>query len=447
MELITRIGQLLLSLMLLVLLHELGHFIAARIFKTRVEKFYLFFNPWFSLYKKKKGQTEYGIGWLPLGGYVKIAGMIDESMDKKQMQKPAQPDEFRSKKTWQRLIIILAGIFVNIVLAILINIGIVYTWGETFLPSKNITHGLVYSPIAKETGFQDGDKIVKINDKEIQRYANILPTLLAQKPRTVEVLRAGVPHTITIKENFIKSILAESSKDFNPQPIFIPRQLFAPIVIEQIVSKSPAANSRLQEEDKLIAIDDNKFQYYDEFEKYLKTHCNKEITLTIKRNNSLQNIPLQMGEKPMIGIKIKKEGREFLKFEKLHYTFLESISVGYKRTISMLSNYIGSLSHVFSKEGANALGGIGTMAQLFPTYWDWQVFWGITSFLSIILAFINILPIPGLDGGHAIFIIYEMISGRKPGLRFMEVVQTIGILFLISLMIFANGNDLFKSFR
>lgn len=447
MELLTRIGQLLLSLLLLVSLHELGHFVAARLFGTRVEKFYLFFNPWFSLFKFKKGNTEYGLGWLPLGGYVKIAGMIDESMDREQMRQEAKPDEFRSKKTWQRLIIILAGVFVNLVLACLISIGSVYTWGESYLPNESLTHGVVCSEIAKNAGFQNGDKILTLDGKEIERFSSIVPTILTEKIAKVEVLRNGENKIIKLDEGFTKAILASSSKDFSPEPIFSPRFLFAPFVVKQVAENSAASKSEIKTNDEILKINGIAFKYYNDFQDYLKKNVNKNITLTISRNGTVEEIPFQMGEKPIMGIALKVEGRSSLKFKQHEFGFSESISVGLQRIYSMLKSYIGGLGLMFSKEGASSIGGIGSMAQLFPTYWSWQVFWSITSFLSIMFAFLNILPIPGLDGGHAIFIIYEMISGRKPGLRFMEIVQTIGILFLISLIIFANGNDLFRFLR
>lgn len=447
MELFTRIGQLLLSLVLLVALHELGHFIAARYFKTRVEKFYLFFNPWFSLFKIKKGNTEYGLGWLPLGGYVKIAGMIDESMDKEQMKEAPKPDEFRSKKTWQRLIIILAGVFVNLILACIISIGSVYTWGETYLPNESLSHGIVCNSVAQEAGFLNGDKIIEIDGDKIERFSDIMKTIYTGNAKRVLVNRKGENIIISLKKDFIKSLLANSSSSFKVENIFAPRYLFAPFVIEKVMPNTAASKSNLRVGDEILKINNISFRYYDEFQKYLQACVNKHISLEISRNGNTQTVDFQMEASPIMGIALSLTGREQLKLNQKQFSLTESIPMGLKRAYAMLENYIGGMGLIFSKEGAKHIGGIGTMAHLFPTYWNWQIFWNITSFLSLMFAFLNILPIPGLDGGHAIFIIYEMLSGKKPSLKFMEVVQTIGVLFLISLIIFANGNDLFRFFN
>lgn len=447
MELLIRIGQLLLSLSLLVLLHEMGHFFAAKLFKTRVDKFYLFFNPWFSLFKVKKGETEYGIGWLPLGGYVKIAGMIDESMDREQMKKPPQPDEFRSKKTWQRLIIILAGVLVNFVLAYFIYTGISYKWGETYLPNESLKNGIVVDSIAYNIGLRNGDKILTIDGEKPERFGTIVPNLIMNKSKTITVLRSSDTLKINIPETFQRNALAASSKSFDVAPFIVPRLSFAPFYLANVRAESPAAAAGLQKGDEILTINGNSFAYYDEFQNYLKKHTNNTISIEIRRNNQVKNLSLNLGKEPILGVYIDATRREGLQLKQHTYSFKESFVAGWHQLIKTTDLHVSSLKLIFTKEGANAVGGLGTMSQIFPTYWSWQNFWRITAMLSVMFAFLNVLPIPGLDGGHAIFILYEMVTRRKPNQRFMEIVQTIGVLFLIMLIIFVNVNDVLKFLR
>lgn len=444
MELLIRIGQLLLSLSLLVLLHELGHFLAAKYFKTRVDKFYLFFNPWFSLFKVKKGETEYGIGWLPLGGYVKIGGMIDESMDTVQMQMLPKADEFRSKPTWQRLIIILAGVIVNFVLAYFIYVGISYKWGETYLPNANLKYGITVDSMAYDIGLRNGDKILAIDGKTPERFHAIMPEMIMNDSKTIQVLRQTDTVNLQIPASFRKGILNASSKSFDTPSLFEPRVKFAPFYIAKVNEKSPAQLAGLQKGDKIVAIDGNKFEFYDEFQIYLKKHTRQDLKAQILRDGATQELNISIGEKPILGVYVDGKGRENLQLKQHKYNFGESFSAGWEQFKRTLQMQIDSFKLMFTKEGASSLGGLGTMSQIFPTFWSWQNFWRITAMLSIMFAFLNVLPIPGLDGGHAIFILYEMITGRKPPQRFMEIVQTIGILFLISLIVFVNVNDIFK---
>lgn len=448
MELIIRIGQLLLSLSLLVLLHEMGHFFAAKFFKTRVDKFYLFFNPWFSLFKIKKGETEYGIGWLPLGGYVKIAGMIDESMDKEQMKKAPQPDEFRSKPSWQRLIIILAGVIVNFVLAYFIYVGVSYKWGETYLPNENLKHGIVVDSMAYNLGLRDGDKILTVDGKKPKQFYSIVPHIIMNSSRNIEVLRNSDTIAIHIPESFQKKVLEISSQSFSSTPSLIgPRMLFGPFIIAKVSPKSPAEAAGLQKGDEIHTIDGIKFKYYHKFQNYLKAHKNTKVEVALTRNNKRQNIELQLGEEGMLGVYADAEKRETLQLKRENYDFKTSLVAGWQQLAKALDLQINSLKLIFTKEGASSVGGLGTMSQIFPTYWSWQNFWRITAMLSIMFAFLNVLPIPGLDGGHAIFILYELITRRKPNQRFMEIVQIVGVLFLITLIIFVNVNDVFRFLR
>lgn len=447
MEILIRIGQLLLSLTLLVLLHEMGHFLTAKFFKTRVDKFYLFFNPWFSLFKIKKGETEYGIGWLPLGGYVKIAGMIDESMDKEQMKKPPQADEFRSKPAWQRLIIILAGVLVNFILAYFIYVGISYKWGETYLPNESLKYGVVVDSTTYNIGLRNGDKILAIDGKQPEQFHAILPNMIMNKTRSLSILRGTDTLVLNLPEDFQKELLELSSKSFSMPSLIQPRILFAPFYIAKVKKQSPAELAGLQKGDELLSVDGIRFEFYDEFQRYLKEHCNKQIRLQLNSNNQEKEVLLNLGEKPVLGVYVDSEKREGLQLKQHTYNFKQALVAGWQQLENVLALQVNSLKLIFTKEGANSVGGLGSMSQIFPTYWSWQSFWKITAMLSIMFAFLNVLPIPGLDGGHAVFILYEMITGRKPNQRFMEIVQTIGVLFLITLIIFVNVNDVFKFLR
>lgn len=444
MELLIRIGQLLLSLSLLVLLHELGHFLAAKFFKTRIDKFYLFFNPWFSLFKIKKGETEYGLGWLPLGGYVKIGGMIDESMDVVQMQMLPQTDDFRSKKTWQRLIIILAGVIVNFVLAYFIYVGISYKWGETYLPNESLKYGVVVDKMTAQIGLRNGDKILSVDGKIPENFHTIMPNIIMNNSRSITVLRSTDTLTLPIPTTFQKSVLELSSKSFNIPSLLTPRVRFAPFYVAQVAKKTPAETAGLEVGDEIIAIDGTKFEFYDEFQNYLKERINNRVILKIIRNNHPTDVAVNIGEAAILGVHVDSEKREILALKQYQYSFIQSFAAGWQQFLETLQLQVNSFKLLFTKEGVSSIGGLGTMAQIFPTFWNWQNFWRITAMFSLMFAFLNILPIPGLDGGHAIFILYEMITGRTPPQRFMEIIQTIGILFLITLIVFVNVNDVFR---
>jgi len=437
--------QFFLSLSILIILHEGGHFLAAKFFGVKVDKFYLFFNPWFSLFKKKIGETEYGIGWLPLGGYVKIAGMIDESMDKDFLNKEPQPMEFRSKPAWQRLIIMLAGVFVNVLLAIAIYIGLAYVVGQQLIPVKSLKDGLeIVNPTLKEIGLKTGDKIIKINGKDI-KYANeIDPKLITAK--TVTVDRNGTEKIIQFPINFIEKLI--NNKDH--------KQLTSirfPFIIENISLDSPNKDI-LKKGDQIIEINGQKTPYYDQIKAILDSNKNKKLSVVILRDNVPVKLDLKVTENGKIGVQLngnyqEAKKRGYLDLVTKKYSFLEAIPVGFKKTKQTFLSYINQLKMIINpKTGAyKGVGGFITIVKIFPNTWDWVRFWTITAFLSIMLAVLNVLPIPALDGGHAMFTIYEMITGRKPNDKFLEYAQIVGFILLLTLVLLVNGNDIFKFFK
>ncbi len=439
------IFQLLLSLSILVVLHELGHFLAAKYFGTKVEKFYLFFNPGFSLFKKKIGETEYGIGWLPLGGYVKIAGMIDESMDKEFLNQEPQPWEFRSKPAWQRLIIMLAGVIVNVLLAIAIYIGLAYTYGEQLVPMESVKGGLeILHPALKETGLKTGDKILKINNEPV-KYANTVDAKIITA-KTVEIERKGDIKTINFPVNFIEKLVDE--KDPKKKGLTMIR---FPFIVEQVASE--ANKGKLQKGDQIIAVNGQQTDYFDEVKPLIEAHKGGTVKATVLRDGQPVEVDLKIDENGKIGVQLNGdlkewEKRGYVKVVNKKYSFLQSIPAGLKRTKETFLSYIDQLKMIFNpKTGAyKGVGGFITIAKIFPDTWDWGRFWTITAFLSIMLAVLNVLPIPALDGGHALFTIYEMITGRKPNEKFLEYAQIAGFVLLLALVLLVNGNDIIKHF-
>ena len=431
--------QLILSLSILVLVHEFGHFIFARIFKVRVEKFYLFFDPWFSLFKfkPKNSDTEYGIGWLPLGGYCKISGMIDESMDKEAMAQPAKPYEFRSKPAGQRLMIMIAGVLFNFLLALFIYSMVLYTWGETYLPLKNMKHGMYYSEAFQEVGFRDGDILLKANNEELDRLDQSSFRKVVEASN-VTVLRDGVETVIPIPEDMMQRFIREGKGFASPDRV--------PMVVKKLSEKdSPAATAGLQPGDSIVSINGQATPLFEDVAKMLDQNKGKDITLGFYRNGMEQSVVIQPDTAGKIGVYLMSKTDLYPTVTRT-YGFFESFPAGVRLGINTLKGYVNDMKYVFTKEGASSLGGFGTIGSIFPTVWDWQVFWMQTAFLSIILAFMNILPIPALDGGHVMFLLYEVIARRKPSDKFLEYAQITGMFLLFALLIYANGNDIFRFF-
>lgn len=444
MEFVIKISQFLLSLSLLIILHELGHFIPAKLFKTRVEKFYLFFDVKFSLFKKKIGDTVYGIGWLPLGGYVKISGMIDESMDTEQMAKEPQPWEFRSKPAWQRLIIMLGGVTVNFVLAVVIYIGMSYFYGDKMLPVENIQDGLlVQSTVANKAGLLTGDNVVAVDGSKIENFSEISEKVLFGKEITIE--RNGQEKTITFPEDFLAQLIDSKEKGFI--------NLRMPFAVVEVPDSSANKNSGLKKGDIIVGLNDYKTKYADQVVTGLDKFKGQEVTATILREGEETTLPLNISSDGKLGLVYAPqstyatlEALNYYKFETKEYGFFEAIPVGLEKTGDKITSYITQFKAIFTPStGAyKGVGGFKAIYDIFPSFWSWQVFWGITAFLSIMLGVLNLLPIPALDGGHVMFLLYEMISGRKPGDKFMEYAQMVGFFLLIALVLFANGNDVYK---
>ena len=431
--------QLILSLSILVLVHEFGHFIFARIFKVRVEKFYLFFDPWFSLFKfkPKNSDTEYGIGCLPLGGYCKISGMIDESMDKEAMAQPAKPYEFRSKPAGQRLMIMIAGVLFNFLLALFIYSMVLYTWGETYLPLKNMKHGMYYSEAFQEVGFRDGDILLKANNEELDRLDQSSFRKVVEASN-VTVLRDGVETVIPIPEDMMQRFMREGKGFASPDRV--------PMVVKKLSEKdSPAATAGLQPGDSIVSINGQATPLFEDVAKMLDQNKGKDITLGFYRGGMEQSVVIQPDTAGKIGVYLMSK-TDLSPTVTRTYGFFESFPAGVRLGINTLKGYVNDMKYVFTKEGASSLGGFGTIGSIFPTVWDWQVFWMQTAFLSIILAFMNILPIPALDGGHVMFLLYEVIARRKPSDKFLEYAQITGMFLLFALLIYANGNDIFRFF-
>ncbi|HZH72447.1 MAG TPA: RIP metalloprotease RseP [Mariniphaga sp.] len=431
-------AQLILSLSILVVLHEFGHFMFARLFNTRVEKFYLFFNPWFSLFKFKKGETEYGVGWLPLGGYVKISGMIDESMDKEAMKLPPQPYEFRAKPAWQRLLIMVGGVMMNFIFALAIYVGVLYVWGEQYLPTKNATHGIVVTEAGEDIGLRTGDKILTVDNQYIENFHKIIPTVVLNDARTIQVERDGQVVDVNISSDDMSKLLKSKS-------VIAPRVLFK-MQIEGFTADSPGEKAGLMTGDRIVKLNGNEITYYDEWSNELSDLKGDPITLTVERNGQLVDVDMVLGEDGMIGIRMNQFTENYLQLETINYGFFESIPAGIARGFEITKDYLKQFKLLFRPEtkAYESLGGFATIGNIFPGTWDWFSFWNMTAFISIILAIMNLLPIPALDGGHVMFLFFEMISGRKPGEKFLEYAQIAGMLLLLALVIYANANDIIK---
>ncbi|MBR9853643.1 MAG: RIP metalloprotease RseP [Algicola sp.] len=438
--------QFFLSLSLLIVLHELGHFIPAKLFKTRVEKFYLFFDVKFSLFKKKIGETVYGIGWLPLGGYVKISGMIDESMDKEQMKQEPKPWEFRSKPAWQRLIIMLGGVTVNFVLAVVIYIGMAYSYGEQYIPMESLKDGVwvTEKEIGDKVGIQTGDKIIAVDGEELKTFNSVFIELVNGNNITID--RNGQRIEKEIPIDFISTMIEDEDK-----VRFLSFRV--PFWVNKVPKSSHNSDAGFQSKDKFLTVNGVEAVYRDQVMDMLEENKGKNINIVVQRADGTQaDLVAHVNEEAKLGLEIggytmddlQEEG--FLKVETEKYTFLEAIPAGINKGISTLGSYVKQLKKIFNPEtGAyKGVGGFAAIGGMFPDTWDWPAFWATTAFISIILAFMNILPIPALDGGHVAFLLYEMVTGRKPSDKFLEYAQMIGFFILIALLLFANGNDLYK---
>ena len=434
-------AQFILSFSILVVLHELGHFIPARLFKARVEKFYLFFNPGFSLWKKKIGETEYGIGWIPFGGYVKIAGMIDESMDKEQMKLPPESWELRSKPAYQRLIVMLGGVLVNVILAIIIFIGLSFYWGEDTLPAKNVIYGVHPSELASKMGIVEGDVIVSLDQKELDNFESLEGKLILSNPKTLQVKRGDSLVSLTIPAS-LSSDLAKFKKT---APFVTPR---IPVVVDSVGKTAVIVQGNMMKEDTLLAMNNQSIKYQYEFLAVKKKLADSIVLITAKRGSDTITIKTLINSSGQLGVFVKLPYALFTTVHK-NFSFMEAIPEGAHRCYVTLDNYVAGIKQIFTgKVNPNdSLGSLISIGNTFPSSWDWEKFWTLTAIFSIILAFMNVLPIPALDGGHALFILFEMITGKKPSDKFMEYAQIVGMLLMFGLMFYALGLDFWRLFK
>jgi len=434
-------AQLILSLSLLVIIHEFGHFLFARIFKTRVEKFYLFFDPWFSLFKVKKGDTEYGVGWLPLGGYVKISGMIDESMDKEAMKLPPQPYEFRSKKTWQRLLIMVGGVVMNFIMAFIIYIGILYAWGEQYLPTANVKYGIEVDSVGVKIGLQNGDKILSVDNQKVEDFHKVIPTVVFDKARTIQVERHGQKIDVEISDDDLALLIKSRG--------VLSFRLPFDYKVAKFVKNSTAKDAGLKVGDQIIGMNHQKYEYNDQFKATLKDNIGKQVTLNVLRGNQGMTFLMIIPPTGALGIQLDQDLEKIFEFRTIKYGLLASIPAGISKGFAIANEYLKGLKLLFSPKTKvyESMGGFIMIGNIFPGTWNWLSFWSMTAFLSIILGVMNLLPIPALDGGHVIFLLFEMITGRKPGDKFLEYAQITGMILLFSLLLYANGNDLFKLWK
>ena len=433
-----QISQFILGLSLLVVLHELGHFIPAVAFRTRVEKFYLFFNPWFSLFKTNIRGTEVGIGWLPLGGYVKIAGMVDESMDTEGLAEEPKPYEYRSKKPWQRLIIILGGVTVNFIVAVAIYAGMGAYYGEKYVDTADLKGGVWATPVAQSMGMKSGDVPVAVNGREIARFDEVSVEMLLGSGSSLTVLRDGERVDLPITQAFVAKAIEEKT------PWMFPR---VPYVVKEFAAGSPAEKAGMAKGDALVALNGESLTYFDEYLERIPDLAGQAVTITVDRAGERVDLPVTVSDEGKIGVYYQDNLAEFFPVKTDTHSGLSAIPYGWNRAVSTLSSYARQIKLMFQPEtGAyKEAGGFLTILKQYPSTWDWEHFWGFTAFLSLALAFLNVLPIPALDGGHAVFAIIEWVTGRAPSTRVMEGAQMIGFFLLLALFVLVNGNDLFKA--
>ncbi|MBR1769380.1 MAG: RIP metalloprotease RseP [Bacteroidales bacterium] len=453
-----KILALLVSLSFLVIIHEFGHYCFARLFKTRVEKFYLFFNPYFSLLRAKRyngkwhfsffskespeefsqypDNTEWGIGWLPFGGYCSIAGMVDETHTSAQaLKQEPQPWEYRSKKAWQRLLIVAGGVIVNFVAALVIYSLIMFVWGTEHLPVQNTPYGYDYNQTALKYGFRNGDKILSVEGKDVWELKNAVNEILLNEGRNITVERQGKKENIVLPKGFAKEMIGNGEKSFAIVRV--------PFVVGGFADNSVAKQNGMKEGDSIVSLNGKQIFSFSEFAAAVTKYAGQTVNIDYYRDNALHSVSMKLGQEGKIGAYCKDFSLEFKTIHR-SYGFFESVPKGISQGINTLVSYVKQFKFVFSKEGATQVGGFGAIGNLFPSSWDWQIFWNMTAFLSIILAFMNILPIPALDGGYVLFTLWEIVTGRKPSDKFMERAQMVGMILLFALLIYANGNDLVR---
>lgn len=438
MDVLVKIAQLLVSLSILIVMHELGHYTLARIFKVRVEKFFLFFDAGFSLFKKKIGDTVYGIGWLPLGGYVKISGMIDESMDREQMKQPAQPWEFRSKKAWQRLLIMLGGVIVNFILAIFIYILVFFKWGESYVPVDRLEYGLMFDSTFVDMGLRNGDQIVSLDGEKVEKWKAIHHDLVVNETQVIQVERDGKLVDIPVPSEMVSRLL---KVEYAMEPR-------VPAEIGVLVQGGGLEKAGAQEGDRFIEVNGEQVGFYDEFIHTTGGVPHTRFELLALRGTDTVAMEVTTDRDGKFGF-YNKSYLDYFEPVVVKYSFFQSFPAGIKRGFDISKSYLKQLKMLFKPEtrAYEELGGFIKIGSIFPSTWDWQSFWNMTAFLSIILAIMNILPIPALDGGHVMFLLFEMISGRKPGDKFLEYAQIVGMVILLSLLLYANLNDIIGLFN
>lgn len=438
METLIRVAQFFLSLLILIILHELGHFIMARIFGVRVDKFYVFFNPGFTLWKKKIGRTEYGLGWLPLGGYVKIGGMIDESLDREQMQRPPADDDFRVKPSWQRLLIMSGGVLVNVLLAWLIYSGLLYTQGERYLATRDVKYGISVDTLGRNIGFANGDRPLLVNGREYEEYNDMLTAALLEPDAIVTVSRRDSLVNVRIGREYLETLLAGTP----------PFTIRLPMVVGGVVPGSAAELAGFALGDSLVGLNGQEAMFFDEFRGAVQSHRGGSIRVVVARDAHFDTLHVRVPESGIVGVQATADLPRFFSVSARSYGFFGSLGAGAKMGIDRIAGYCKSLKMLFVPEAKahKSLGGFISIAKMFPETWDWLYFWNFTAFLSIILAVMNFLPIPGLDGGHVMFLLYEMITGRRPSERFQTVAIMLGMIFLLFLVLYANINDVIRLF-
>lgn len=442
MEFLIKAAQLFLSLSILVILHEFGHFIPARLFKTRVEKFYLFFNPWFSLFKKKIGDTEWGIGWLPLGGFVKISGMVDESMDKEQLALPPQPWEFRSKPAWQRLIIMLGGVTVNVIAAVIIYVCVVFAYGEEQLATKDLKEGIAINPYLEQYGLVSGDNILALDGEKVVNPSTLTTEVLLRGKRKLRVEHSnGKKETIVLPQDIDYKIFENGAF-----PTFELRSTC--FTIDSVIPKKTADIAKIQEGDEIIRINNKQIKFFDNVKSELYKSRSKKTVITLLREKDTLNLSVNVPKDGLLGFIVnhdpKKDLVDYSKIKTTYFSLGESFGKGIRRGYNTLNDYVSQMKFLFTSKGATEIGGFASIGKMFPSTWNWEVFWLNTAFISIALAFMNILPIPALDGGHVVFLLFEMITGKEAPQKVLEYAQYVGFFILIGLTLYANGNDLFK---